>query len=359
MQFHELTVTAVENTIRDAVVVTLQPKPGDEAAFRFLPGQHLTFRRDFDGEELRRSYSLCVAPAEGTLKVGIKRIEGGAFSNWANDTLKPGVTLEALPPSGVFHLPEPGAGRPAAKSYLGFAGGSGITPVLAILKSVLADEPDSEFTLVYANRAVNTIMFKDELDDLKNRFMGRLTVIHVLEAGTDEIDLFTGRIDDAKVAALARHWIDLSAMDAAYICGPEPMMKAIETGLLAEGFPKAAIHYELFVSAQPGRLAARVASARTDTGGTEARITIDGTTRTVRMDREHSILEAALANDLPAPYACTKGVCSTCLAKVTKGEVEMRANHALEDDEVRAGYVLTCQCYPLSDAVEVDYDVHG
>lgn len=354
MQFHELTVTDVQNTIRDAVVVTLAPKPGEEDDFRFLPGQHLTFRRTFDGEELRRSYSLCVSPGENTLRVGIKRIEGGAFSNWANDTLAPGATLEALPPSGVFHLPE----ERSARSYLGFAGGSGITPVLAILKTVLEEEPDSDFTLVYANRAVNTIMFREELDDLKNRFMGRLTVIHVLEAG-QEIDLFTGRIDQQKVAALAKHWIDLSAIDAAYICGPEPMMKAIEAGLMAEGFPKDAIHYELFVSAQPGRLARRVAEARTDTGEIEAQITIDGATRTIKMDRDHSILEAALANDLPAPYACTKGVCSTCLAKVTKGEVEMRANHALEDDEVRAGYVLSCQCYPLSDHVEVDYDVHG
>ncbi len=355
MQFHELTVMQVENTIRDAVVVTLAPKPGDEETFRFHAGQHLTLRRDFDGEELRRSYSLCVSPGEGTLKIGIKRIEGGAFSNWANENLRPGDVVEALPPAGLFHLPE----TRSAKSYLGFAGGSGITPVLAILKTVLEEEPESDFTLVYANRAVNTIMFREELEDLKNRFMGRLTVIHVLETDTQEIDLFTGRIDEAKVTALVDRWIDLSAIDAAYICGPEPMMKAIEAGLLSHGFPKAAIHYELFVSAQPGRLARRVAEARTETGDTEVRITIDGATRTVQMDRDHSILEAALANNLPAPYACTAGVCSTCMAKVTRGEVEMRANHALEDDEVRAGYVLTCQSYPLSDEIEVNYDVHG
>ena len=355
MQFHELTVTDVQNTIRDAVVVTLAPKPGEEDLFRFHAGQHLTFRRDFGGEELRRSYSLCVSPGEGALRVGIKRIEGGAFSNWANDTLAPGQTLEALPPAGVFHLPE----TRGARNYIGFAGGSGITPVLAILKTVLEEEPESQFTLVYANRAVNTIMFREELEDLKNRFMGRLTVIHVLETDTQEIDLFTGRVDAAKVAALARHWIDLAAIDAAYICGPEPMMKAIEAGLLAQGFPAAAIHYELFVSAQPGRLAQKVAAARASGGDTEARITIDGATRTVAMNRDTSILEAALANDLPAPYACTAGVCSTCLARVTEGEVEMRANHALEDDEVARGLVLTCQCYPLSDRVAVDYDVRG
>ncbi|MCB1336137.1 MAG: 2Fe-2S iron-sulfur cluster binding domain-containing protein [Maritimibacter sp.] len=355
MHFHELTVTEVENTIRDAVVVTLAPKPGEEDAFRFMAGQHLTFRRDFDGEELRRSYSLCVSPGENRLRVGIKRIEGGAFSNWANDNLKAGVVLEALPPAGVFHLPE----TRATKSYLGFAGGSGITPVLAILKTVLEEEPGSDFTLVYANRGVGTIMFRDELEDLKNRYMGRLTLIHVLEEDTQEIDLFTGRIDADKVAALARHWIDLSAVDAAYICGPEPMMRSIEAGLTGLGFPADAIHYELFVSAQPGRLASKVAAAKRAGGGITAKITIDGATRTVEMGRDSSILEAALANDLPAPYACTAGVCSTCMAKVTSGKVEMRANHALEEHELAAGYVLTCQCYPTTDEVAVDYDVHG
>lgn len=355
MLFHELTVTEVENTIPEAVVVTLAPKPGDEAAFRFLPGQHLTFRRDFGGEELRRSYSLCVSPGEGRLRVGIKRIEGGAFSNWANDTLKPGAVIEALPPSGVFHLPE----ERGARSYLGFAGGSGITPVLAILKTVLEEEPGSDFTLVYANRGVGSIMFRDELDDLKDRYMGRLTVIHVLEDEPREIELFTGRVDEAKVAALSQNWIDLTAIDAVYICGPEPMMKAIEAGLTAQGFPASAIHYELFVSAQPGRLAQKVAAAKQAKGDIAARITIDGATRQVAMSRDSSILEAALANGLPAPYACTAGVCSTCMAKVTAGEVTMRANHALEPHELEAGYVLTCQCYPTSDEVAVDYDVHG
>ncbi|GKY87208.1 ferredoxin--NADP reductase [Sinisalibacter aestuarii] len=355
MQFHELTVTDVQNTSRDATVVTLAPKPGEEAAFRFMPGQHLTFRRDFDGEELRRSYSLCVSPGDGMLKVGIKRVDGGAFSNWVNDTLRPGDVIEAMPPSGVFHLPE----ARSARNYLGFAGGSGITPVLSILKTVLEEEPGSNFTLVYANRAVNTIMFREELEDLKNRYMGRLTVIHVLENDTQEIDLFTGRVDATKCAQLFSHWIDLTAIDATYICGPEPMMKSIEQALLAQDFPADAIHYELFLSAQPGRLARKVAAAKQAGGDTEAIITIDGATRNVQMNRDTSVLEAALANDLPAPYSCTAGVCSTCMAKVTEGEVEMRANHALEDHEVAAGYVLTCQCYPLSDKVVVNYDVHG
>ncbi len=358
MQFHKLTVTDVENTIPDAVVVSLAPAVGEEGDFAYLPGQHLTFRRSFEGEELRRSYSICTRPGAG-LKVAIKRVDGGAFSNWANDNLKPGDVIEAMPPSGVFHLPETQDAPRAARHYLGFAGGSGITPLLSILTTVLEDEPESRFTLVYANRRVNSVMFRSELMDLKDRFLGRFSVLHVLEDDAQDVDLFTGRVDEAKCAALFQHWIDLSAIDATYICGPEPMMKSIEAALLAADFPAESIHYELFLSAQPGRLAQQVAAAKAEGGAVEAVITIDGATRTIAMGRETTVLEAALAHDLPAPYACTAGVCSTCLAKVVEGEVEMRANHALEDHEVAAGYVLTCQCHPISDRVVIDYDVHG
>jgi ring-1,2-phenylacetyl-CoA epoxidase subunit PaaE len=353
-RFHKLTVTEVHNTIRDAVVVTFAPEAGNAAAFDFIPGQYLTFRRDFDGEELRRSYSICAGRDEGKLQVGIKRVEGGAFSNWANDALKPGDVIEAMSPMGSFHTPLDPAAR---KSYLGFAGGSGITPVLSILKSVLEAEPDSEFTLVYANRAVNTIMFREELEDLKNRYMGRLTVIHVLESDAQEIELFTGRVDEEKCARLFEHWIDVASIDTAFICGPEPMMLGIAKSLRDHGLTDAQIKFELFASAQPGRLKQKTSAKSASTGpGTEAVITLDGASRTITMDRDTSILQAALAHDLDAPYACTAGVCSTCRARVTEGEVEMRANHALEDYEVERGYVLTCQCYPLTDRVAVDYD---
>jgi len=353
-RFHKLTVTDVHNTIRDAVVVTLAPEAGDAAAFDFIPGQYLTFRRDFEGEELRRSYSICAGKAEGKLQVGIKRVEGGAFSNWANDNLKPGDVLEAMAPMGSFHTPLDPAAR---KHYLGFAGGSGITPVLSILKSVLEAEPGSAFTLVYANRAVNTIMFREELEDLKNRYMGRLTVIHILESDAQEIELFTGRVDEEKCARLFEHWIDVESVDTAFICGPEPMMLGIAKALRDHGLTDAQIKFELFASAQPGRLKQQTKAKGASTGpGTQAVITLDGSSRTITMDRDTSILQAALAHDLDAPYACTAGVCSTCRAKVTEGEVEMRANHALEDYEVERGYVLTCQCYPLTDKVAVDYD---
>lgn len=353
-RFHTLTVTDVQRTIRDAVVVTLAPDPADAADFDFIQGQYLTFRHSFDGEELRRSYSICAGRGDGKLQVGIKRVQGGAFSTWANEALKPGDRLEAMAPMGSFHTPLDASHR---KHYLGFAGGSGITPVMSILKTVLAEEPGSEFTLVYANKAVSTIMFREELEDLKNRHMGRLTVIHILEADSQEIDLFTGLVDEAKCAQLFSHWIDIASVDTAFICGPEPMMLGIARSLREHGLGEAQIKFELFASAQPGRARHTTVAAGPASGpGVTAQVTLDGASRTIETDRETSLLEAALAADMDAPYACKAGVCSTCRAKVLEGEVEMRANHALEDYEVERGYVLTCQCYPVSDRVVVDYD---
>lgn len=352
-QFHPLKVTDIHHTIRDAVVVTLEPEDPD--AFRFTQGQYLTFRRDFGGTELRRNYSICAGLDDKQLRVGIKRVDGGAFSTFANTELKVGDTLEAMPPMGSFFTEiEPNKG----KAYIGFAGGSGITPILSILKTVLAREPDSTFTLVYANRAVHTIMFREELEDLKNRYMGRLTIIHVLETGQD-IDLFSGRIDEEKCEALFRNWIDVNAADTAFICGPEPMMLTISRSLEAHGMPKDQIKFELFGAGQQGRLAQAALAKRAEgKAGTEVTVTIDGTGHAFTMPKDQSVLEAALAHDLDAPFACKAGVCSTCKAKVVEGEYEMISNHALEDYEVEAGFVLTCQCYPLSDKLVVDYDQH-
>lgn len=355
-RFHPLTVTDVRRETRDAVVVTLAPKDEDRALFDFTQGQYLTLRRDFDGEELRRSYSICAGVGEGVLKVGIKRVDGGAFSTWANENLAPGDEIEAMPPMGKFFTPiEP----EADKQYLGFAGGSGITPLLSIIKTVLAREPKAKFTLVYANRQISTIMFREELEDLKNLYLGRLSVIHVLEQEGQEIDLFTGRIDAAKMQALFAHWLDASAVDTAFICGPEPMMLAIAAALREHGLADSQIKFELFASGQHGRAKARAVSAVAMAAGrgTEATVTLDGATRSFEMARAgQSILEAALEAKMDAPYSCKAGVCSTCRCKVLEGEVEMVVNHALEDYEVRAGYVLSCQALPLSDRVVVTYD---
>lgn len=354
-RFHPLKVTGLEKTIRDAVVVTLAPETGTANEFAFTQGQYLTFRREFDGEELRRSYSVCAGLDEGILQVGIKRVDGGTFSTWANEELKVGDTMEAMPPMGAFFTPlEP----QAEKHYLGFAGGSGITPVLSILKTTLAREPKSRFTLVYANKGVNTIMFREELEDLKNLNMGRFNVIHILETDAQDVDLFTGLVTEEKCAQLFAHWIQIDTVDTAFICGPEPMMLGIAKALRDHGLDDAQIKFELFASGQPGRAKrpAKSKTAASAANATTAAITLDGATQTIQMSKEISVLEAALGNSLDAPFACKAGVCSTCRCKVLEGEVEMVANHALEDYEVEKGYVLSCQSYPVTDKLVVDYD---
>ncbi|WGH80209.1 2Fe-2S iron-sulfur cluster-binding protein [Jannaschia ovalis] len=345
-RFHDLTVTDLRHTTRDAVVITFDAPDG----FDWVQGQYLTLRRTFDGTELRRSYSICAAPGE-PLQVAVKRVEGGAFSTWANAELSVGDTLQALPPMGRFHS---AIAPDAAKHNLFFAAGSGITPILSILKTVLALEPRSKATLVYANRAVNAIMFREELDDLKSRNLARLAIVHVLGQDAQDIDLFTGRIDAEKLDALFAQWIRIDTVDEAFICGPEPLMKVISAGLETHGLPREAIHFELFAGSQTGRLPQR-AGRKAEAKPTRAAITLEGATETVEMERDQSILEAALAAGIDAPYACKAGVCSTCICKVTRGEVEMIQNHALEDYEVEAGYVLSCQSYPLTDDVAVEY----
>jgi len=355
-RFHPLKVTEVRRETRDAVVVTLSPRDEDKALFDFTQGQYLTLRRDFDGEELRRSYSICAGRDEGFLQVGIKRVDGGAFSTWANENLAAGDEIDAMAPMGKFFTaiePE------TSKTYLGFAGGSGITPVLSIIKTVLSREPQAKFTLVYSNRQISSIMFREELDDLKNRYLGRLSVIHVLEQEGQEIDLFTGRIDAEKMKGLFLHWLDAKSIDTAFICGPEPMMLAIAQSLRDHGLRDEQIKFELFASGQQGRAKQKAVSkvAVAPGAGTQATVTLDGATRTFEMPRQgQSILDAAIAANMDAPYSCKAGVCSTCRCKVLEGEVEMAVNHALEDYEVRAGYALSCQAMPLSDRVVVTYD---
>lgn len=355
-RFHSLKVTDVRRETRDAVVVTLAPRDEDKGLFDFTQGQYLTLRREFDGEELRRSYSICSGIDDGHLQVGIKRVDGGAFSTWANENLRPGDEIDAMPPMGRFSTELDAS---SARTYLGFAAGSGITPLLSVIKSTLSREPNARFTLVYANRQISSIMFREELEDLKNLYLGRFSVIHILKAEGQEIDLFTGRIDEAKLKQLFATWIDVTKVDTAFICGPEGMMLTIAQSLRDHGLTDAQIKFELFASSQQGRAKQRAVSRSEVTAGqgTSATVTLDGTTRTFEMPRTGvSILDAAIEASLDAPYSCKAGVCSTCRCKVLEGEVEMAINHALEDYEVRAGYVLSCQAHPLTDRVVVTYD---
>lgn len=354
-RFYPLTVTDIRRDTRDAVVLTLTPRAEDRDTFAFTQGQYLTFRHSFEGEEIRRSYSICVARGSQVLQVGIKRVEGGWFSTWANEDLAVGDVLDAMAPMGNFHRPiEP----ERARHYLAFAGGSGITPVLGILRTVLAEEPRSSVTLVYGNRSANAIMFREDLEDLKNRHLGRLSLVHVLESDGQEIDLFAGRIDGAKCDALFSRWIDVARADLAFICGPEPMMLAVADALKRHGMAEDRISYELFATAR-ARHPRKSGNAETGEAAEvcTATVLLDGLRHSFAMPRHGmSILAGALAAGIDVPYSCKAGVCSTCRARIVEGEAEMEANYALEDYEVRRGYVLVCQSYPMSDNVTLEYE---
>lgn len=355
-RFFPLTVTDLRRDTRDSVVLTLTPREEDREEFRFIQGQYLTFRRTFDGEELRRSYSICAGVDDGLLRVGVKRVDGGWFSTFANEEVKVGDTLEAMKPMGNFHAP---LNPDQARRYIGFAGGSGVTPLVSIVRTVLNAEPKSSFTLVYGNRSANAIMFREEFEDLKNAHMGRLNIVHILESEAPDVDLFAGRLDREKCDALFERWVDVRNADLAFICGPEPMMLAVADALKARGLDPARIKFELFASAQPGKARRKAQSVAGSAKGATcaATIVLDGVSRTLEMPKAgQSVLEAAIAASLDAPFACKAGVCSTCRAKVIEGEAQMEANYALEDYEVKRGYILTCQSYPVSDRLVVDYD---
>lgn len=351
-EFHPLTVTDLARDTADAVVVTLRPPAELADRFAYRPGQYLTFKRDFDGVELRRSYSICASQRDNRLRVAIKRVSGGGFSTWANEGLKVGDRLAAMPPAGRFTVtPEP----TAAKTYLGLAAGSGITPVLGIMKTLLEEEPQSRFHLIYGNRSVNSILFRDEIDDLKNLHMTRLAVTHVLSQGGD-LAALSGRLDAAKCAHFFDHSVDPASLDRAFLCGPEGLIDTARAALTARGLAPQAIGYELFSGAgQTGRLAARPAVAA-GARRWRAAVVLNGVRQTIAIDAATSVLAAARAAGLDAPYSCQAGVCATCRAKVTGGTYTLAANHALEDYELAAGYVLTCQCFPESDDLAIDYD---
>ncbi|WP_224813542.1 2Fe-2S iron-sulfur cluster-binding protein [Hasllibacter sp. MH4015] len=350
--FIPLIVTDINRTTPDAVALRLRPKDG--STLPFTQGQYLTFRREIDGVELRRAYSISAGVTDGTLEVGIKKVRGGAFSTWANAHLNVGDEIEALSPMGTFHTAlEPGAKR----HYLGFAIGSGITPILSILRSVLAVEPHSRFTLIYANRTAREVMFREELEDLKNAHMGRLNIVHILKNDPTGIDLFTGRIDAAKLDRMFEIWVDVGTADAAFICGPETAMEVIAAKLTEHGMAKDAIKYELFAARQPGQVPQREVAAEDQTS-TTATIIVDGTAQDVDVAAGETLLNAALRAGLDAPYACKAGVCSTCMCKVVEGEAQMITNHALEDYEVARGMVLSCQALPLGDRITVEYQDH-
>jgi ring-1,2-phenylacetyl-CoA epoxidase subunit PaaE len=346
-QFHPLRIREVRPETADAVTVSFEVPENLRDAFRFTQGQFVTLKTHLEGEETRRSYSICVGVTDydrdGELRIGIKRVRGGRFSNFAFDTLKPGHEIEVMTPDGRFftHL-----NADLQKSYVAFSGGSGITPVLAIIKTTLDMEPTSRFTLVYGNRSVDSIMFAEELEDLKNRFMDRFSLYHVLSDDLQDVELFNGVLNQEKCAEFLKTLTPASDIDEAFICGPGPMMDAAEAALKEAGVPPRQVHVERFGTPLPQAGAPA-----------ELELIIDGKKRKLRLPYQGvSVLDVGLKAGLALPYACKGGVCCTCRAKVLEGEVKMEKNYTLEQHEIDDGFVLTCQCHPVSDRVVVSYD---
>jgi len=353
-QFHSLTVASVKRETRDAIVVTFDVPPELRETYRFIQGQYLTLRTTVGSEDVRRAYSICSGVGDERLRVAIKRNPGGLFSSWANDSLQAGVAVDVMAPMGNFYTPLDADHK---KHYLAFAAGSGITPMLSIAKTTLAAEPHSRFTLLYGNRSSSSVMFRDELAELKDQYLDRFKLVHVLSREPHDIDLFHGRIDKQRCDQLFSSWIDLESVDVAFICGPEQMMHDVSEALQAKGFPKAGIKAELFASSTPKR---RDATVQRDVRGNqdcEVTLVIDGAHVSFAMEKDkESVLDAALRQGIDMRYSCKAGVCSTCRCKVVDGKVDMDANYALEDYEVARGFALSCQSFPVSDRLVLDFD---
>jgi ring-1,2-phenylacetyl-CoA epoxidase subunit PaaE len=352
--FYTLRVAEIVPETDEANSIRFEVPEEHKEAFRFKAGQHLSVRADIGGEEVRRNYSLCVAPDEGQLKVTVKRIAGGVFSNWVGDNLKAGDTLDVMAPHGSFTVEfDP----TKANRYVAFAGGSGITPVMSLIKTALSIEPESRFTLFYGNRDSNSVIFLEQLAALKDRYLGRLELYHFLSDEEGDVDLFNGMLDRETCDEALDHLVnDAKAIDAWFICGPGPMMDAAEAALTDRGVAKDRVHIERFLAGRPSAaLAAQMAQLQEKAAGLTLSVTLDGRTRKVEFT-EANILDSAREAGLPAPFACKAGVCATCRARVTKGKVEMAARYGLTDEEVAAGYVLTCQSVPVGEGVAVDYD---
>lgn len=354
--FHQVKVKEVYKDTKDTVVVSFDIDKTLQNSFQFSQGQHLTLRRIINGDDVRRSYSLCSSPLENQWKVAIKEIPGGIFSTYANNELKAGDTLDVMKPSGMFGV---ATDSKSAKNYLFFAAGSGITPIISMIKTHLAVEPNSTCKLFYVNKTAKSIIFKEELEQLRNTYFGRLEIYYFLTKEKRDIDLFNGRFDDEKMKVLTNTFIDIPDTSEVFLCGPEDMVNYVSEYLIKAGLPKHLVHFELFIKGLSEEDKLRVERlAQQNVDGVEVTI-IDGGKEfhfTMQED-DDNVLDGALTAGADLPYACKGGVCSTCKCKVLEGTVEMKINYALEDDDLEKDYVLSCQAVPTSKKLVVDFDV--
>jgi ring-1,2-phenylacetyl-CoA epoxidase subunit PaaE len=357
LKFYPLKVKDIRQETVDCISVSLDVPKDLVETFRFTPGQYITFRTSIDGADLRRSYSICSGKNDNELRVAIKKVEQGKFTTYAHSSLKPGDVLDVMPPIGNFISKVKGKDN---KEYLAFAAGSGITPIMSIIKTVLEDEPGSSFTLVYGNRSRGSIIFREEIEALKNRYMLRFRLYHILSRELMDVPLFNGRINAEKCKEFCEGIIDINRIDEVFICGPEEMLLSVKQQLTELGMPANHIHIELFTSPDQPKAthAAWVATHKDDLGPiSKVSITLDGTTFDMEVPYNgESILDAALRKGADLPFACKGGVCCTCRARLMEGNVEMEVNYSLEADEIKKGFVLTCQSHPRTERVIIDFD---
>lgn len=352
-RFHRLAVEDLRRETADAVSMTFAIPEELADDYSFAPGQYLTLRTMMDGEEVRRSYSICSGPDDGELRIAVKKVDGGAFSTWAADELKIGDQLDVMTPTGRFGVqPAPEQGR----THVGFAAGSGITPILSIVKGVLAREPKSRFFLFYGNRTTEGMLFLEALEELKDRFLQRLSIFHVISGEEQDLPILHGRLDGEKVRVLLRSLVPASTIDHVFICGPTGMSDELEATCRDIGVADERIHVERFVSGLGGKPRPKAVVPPTAPPKAFASLIIDGKRREVPVADGEAILDAALRAGVDLPFACKGGMCSTCRAKLVEGKAEMEVNYSLEPWELKAGYVLTCQAKPVSEKVVVDYD---
>lgn len=351
--FEKLLVKEVRRETEDCVSVLLEVPQNLHEKFAYQPGQHITLRTFINNQEVRRSYSLCSSPLHKEWRIAVKKVDGGIFSQFANNDLKPGDTIELMPPMGHFILPDTGE----AKHYVCFAAGSGITPVLSIIKTGLVQQPNSSFTLIYGNRTRQSIIFKEEIEALKNKFMSRFQLIHILSREHTEAPLNEGRIDVSKCDRIFNSVTSINA-DAFFICGPEAMIFSIKDWLLTKGVDERKIYFELFNTTPLNATKKNQPEKSEEENIAHVGIQLDGISFSFDLPYNGmSILDAALQQGADAPYSCKGGVCTTCKAKLVKGEVEMEVNFGLVPEEVEQGFILTCQSHPRSKEVIIDFDV--
>jgi len=356
IHFEQLPVREVRRETNDCVSIAFEVPENLKASFQFIQGQYITLKTKIGGEEVRRSYSICSSPLDDELRVAVKKVPNGIFSTYANELLKAGDQLDVMPPMGKFFTPLVPTQK---KNYVGFAAGSGITPLLSIIKTTLQTERESTFTLVYGNRNRHSIIFRETLEALKNKYMDRFRLIHILSRETTDTPLNSGRIDADKCLVLCDKTIDLEQTDEFFLCGPEEMIFAVKNVLEQQKVPAQKIHFELFTTAGQQNKKIKPQEEETDKGP-KSKITVklDGISFDFELSQKgDAILDAALKHGADLPYACKGGVCCTCRAKLVEGEVDMEVNYGLEPDEIEQGFILTCQSHPKSEKVVVDFDV--